>query len=308
MLADANGDGVPDVIGHAEWSDDGDYVAAFEGATGKLLWRSKAPKESFKGQRAIVGELFLVVDELGKVQATRISNGTPAWAGLLSDKAESFCQDGSSAILEAEDKTFTRFDLATGRKSAVDLAGKKRPSCAPVYESVPGGEETPKYRIIDWPDFHAHNLPELNYLPGMAAHRALTPTNPGISFELGTREPGTQVAMVAAIENGKVLWKDIVPGIDPLDTDVNVTTILAASDGTNVAIPYELKGRNAGARMACFEARSGKRVWDVQVHKASNVEKGITIEAGRVYYATWTALYVLSLKDGKILYELGHAF
>jgi hypothetical protein len=141
----------------------------------------------------------------------------------------------------------------------------------------------------------------------MAAHRALTPTSPGLSFELGSREPGTQVAMVAAIENGKVLWKDIVPGVDPLGTDVNVTTILAASDGANVAIPYGMKS-NAGVRMACFEARSGKRLWDVQIHKASNVDEGITIEAGRVYYASWTALYVLSVKDGKILYQLGHDF
>ena len=149
---------------------------------------------------------------------------------------------------------------------------------------------------------------ELNHLPGMAAHRALTPTSPGLSFELGSREPGTQVAMVAAIENGKVLWKDIVPGIDPLNTDVNVTTILAASDGADVAIPYGMKGSTAGVRMACFEARSGKRLWDVQIHQKSNVDEGITIEAGRVYYASWTALYVLSVRDGKILYQLGHDF
>jgi len=304
MLADANGDGVPDVIGHVE-SGDVNYLAAFEGATGKLLWKSEGPKESFKGKRAIVGDVFIVVDELGKVQATRISNGTPAWAGLLSDKAESFCRDGSSAIIEASDKTFTRFELATGKKSAVDLGGKKQPACAPVYQTR---DETPTYQLIDWPEFKAHNLPELNNLPGMAAHRALVPASPGIGFQLGSKDTGTQVAMVAAVENGKVLWKEVVPGIEPLKTDVNVTTIIAASDGAKVVIPYGMRSSNDGVRMACFDARSGTRLWDMQVHKVSNVDQGITIEAGRIYYASWTALYVLSMQDGKLLYELGHDF
>jgi hypothetical protein len=253
-----------------------------------------------------VGDLFLAVDELGKIQATHIANGLPAWAGLLSDKAESFCLDGTSAIIEAGDKTYTRFDLATGRKSAVELGSAKKPTCTQVY----GGdrETTPRYRIVDWPDFRARNLPELNHLPGMAAHRALVPAQPGLSFELGTREPGTQVAMIAAIQDGKVLWKDIVPGVDALSTDVNVTTIIAASDGTNVVIPYGMKSGQNGVRMACFDAKSGKRVWDVQIHKSSNVQRGIAIEAGRVYYSSWTKLYVLSLQDGKALYDIGYDF
>ena len=63
-----------------------------------------------------------------------------------------------------------------------------------------------------------------------------------------------------------------------------------------------------GVRMACFDAKSGTRVWDVQVHGASNVETGLTVEAGRVYYASWTALYVLSLADGKRLFTIGYDF
>jgi hypothetical protein len=305
MLADADGDGVPDVIGHAEW-DATDYLAAFEGATGKLLWRTSAPKDAFKGERAIVGDLFLVVDDLGKVQATRIANGVPAWAGILTDKARRFCGDANSAIIEAHDGTFTRFDLATGRKSAVDLGGKKQPSCAPVYQTR--DNRSPKYAIVGWAEFAAHKLPEIHSVPGLSALRALVPTTSGLSFMLGSRDKGTQVAMVAAVENGKVLWKDLVPGVDPLTTESNVTTIMAASDGASVAIPYGMSGHTNGVRMACFEGRSGKRLWDVQIHNHNDVQAGITIEAGRVYYASWTSLYVLSLKDGKMLYQLGYDF
>jgi outer membrane protein assembly factor BamB len=207
-------------------------------------------------------------------------------------------------IIEASDDTFTRFDLATGQKSAVDLGGQKRPSCTQVYQTR--GARSPKYGIVESSEFAAHKLPES--VPGLNADRALAPTTAGLSFLLGSRDKGTQVAMVAAVEDGKVLWKDLVPGVDPLSTESNVTDLLAASDGTSVAIPYGMAGHSNGVRMACFDGRSGKRLWDVEIHKKINVETGIAIEAGRVYYASWTGLYVLSLQDGKMLYKLGRDF
>ena len=305
MLADANGDGVPDVIGHVK-TFGADSLAALDGATGTVLWKVAMPEASFKGLHAIVGDLFITVDELGKVQATRISNGSPAWAGLLTDKASSFCKDQGSAIIGAADGTFTRFDLATGKKTAVDLGGRKRPSCASVYSTKTLAATSPSYETLGWPDFESHGLPFLTGIPGMMAHRAIVPTTgPGIAFMLGSRDKGTQVAMVAAVEKGKVLWKDLVPGVDPLTTTVNVTTILAASDGARVAIPYAIKG-SKGMRMACFDARSGKRLWDTRVHDGAQVEEGIAMEAGRVYYSSWTSLYVLSAQDGKLVYQVGH--
>ncbi len=306
MLADVNGDGVPDVVGHCDSGSKTHYLAAFEGATGKQLWKAPpAPKEAFDGKRALVGNLLVAVDDVGKVQATRIANGTPAWSGLLGDKAASFCADGASVIIEAADDTFTRFDLATGKKSAVDLHGKRRPECTPVYQTRGA---TPRYELVDWADFREHDLPELHSIPGMSAYRALVPTKPGLSFMIGSREKGTSVGMVAAVENGEVLWKEIIPGVDPLETDINVTTVLAASDGQKVVIPYSMTHGKKGVRMACFDGRTGARQWDVQVHTASQVDQGITIEAGRVYYSSWTALYVLSLADGKGVYELGYDF
>ncbi|HSQ68154.1 MAG TPA: PQQ-binding-like beta-propeller repeat protein [Polyangiaceae bacterium] len=312
MLADVDGDGTPDVVGHCRTNDGGSeshFLAAYAGATGKPLWRSPpGPKETFAGMRALVGSYIVNVDELGKVQAFHLSNGTPAWSGLLGEKAKWFCADGSSAIIEASDESYTRFDLATGKKATLPATGRKRPSCAPVYASPRTGE-TPTFRLIDWPEFAANGLPELHATPGMSAHRALVPVahGPGPSFLLGSKDKGTSVAMVAAVEGGKVTWKDVVPGVDALTTDVNVTTILAAAGDGRVVIPYGLRNEK-GVRMACFDAKSGTRLWDVQVHGASNVETGITVEAGRVYYTSWTALYVLSLADGKRLFTIGYDF
>lgn len=316
MLADANGDGTPDVIGHSStYSSEGKethFLAAYDGATGKQLWRSTpAPKETFGGKRALAGGYVINVDELGKVQAFRVSNGTPAWSALLGEKARWFCADKDSVIIEADDESYTRFDLATGKKGAPPpTSGRRaRPACASVYQS-PHIEETPTTRLIGWSDFSSYGLPELHATPGMSAHRALVPTDQkgGTSFLLGSKDKGTSVAMIAAVEGGTVKWKDVVPGVDPLTTDVNVTTILAAAGGGRVVVPYSYKHGKDGVRMACFDAKSGVRVWDTEVHTASDVETGITIEGGRVYYASWTALYVLSLADGKRAFMVGHDF
>jgi outer membrane protein assembly factor BamB len=306
MLADANGDGVPDVIGHVHWKTDGHYLAAFDGASGKLLWRTKSTEGVVEAERAIVGDLFLAGDDLGKVQTWRIARGKPAWTGQLTGKMASVCADGSSAVLEASDKTFTRFDLATGNQSAVDLGGKERPSCSPVYASAVGGLETPTYHTIDSRDFNAYQLPDRQPVPGMNARAALVPTHTGLVYVLGSRDAEPSVAMVAAVESGKVLWKDIVPGVDPEDAEANVTSFVGASDGTNVVIPYSLRDSHEGVRMAAFVGRTGKRLWDVEVYKGKAGSHGITMEAGRVYYASSSTLYVLSAANGKVLYQLGN--
>jgi len=74
-----------------------------------------------------------------------------------------------------------------------------------------------------------------------------------------------------------------------------------------VVIPYNNK-KSEGVRMAAFDTKNGVRVWDVEVHTTTQVESGITIEAGRIYYTSWTALYALSLADGKRLFMIGHEF
>jgi LSD1 subclass zinc finger protein len=303
MLADVNGDGVPDVIGHmddvvidAHGSVSTDALVAFEGATGKPLWKVPMPADSFHGEQAIVGDLFITVDQLGKVQASHIADGSPAWAGRLSDKAEHFCKDASAVIIEASDGMFTRFELATGKKSAADAP--KKGACAPVYETQ--NTTTPRYSAMRTP-----MLGRSLDIPGMYANRQLVPTSRGVTFMLGSRDKGTRVAMVAAVDSGKVLWSSVVPAVDPLTTAVSVK-MMAASDGDRVVVPYALTD-GKGVRMACFDARTGERRWDVQVHQhdVRDVERGVTIEAGRVYYSSWSALYALSVADGKPLYRVG---
>lgn len=307
MFADVNGDHVQDAVGMVTEDASRSRIAAFDGATGKRLWQTAETHErDLESVRALVGGLVVEVDKLGKVQAFRLANGTPAWAGLVPDKPRHFCAEADAVFVEAADESFTRFELATGRKSSVPGGRFARPKCDEVWQS---DGTTPSWQIISWSEFAQHGLPALHRLEGMSAHRALVPhEDGGLAFELGTRSKGTQVAMIAAIEGDKLLWKDLVPGIDPLKTDVNVTTILAAAGEGRVVVPYGMAGGEEGARMACFEARTGKRLWDVQIHRKSHVERGVAIANGRVYYATWTMLYALSLADGRESFRIGHEF
>jgi len=124
---------------------------------------------------------------------------------------------------------------------------------------------------------------------------------------LGAPSSGSRVPMVTAVEGKKVLWKSAVPAVDPLTTSVNVTTQVAAYANGRLVVPYELKG-NKGVRMAAFDARSGTRLWDVPVHDGTPVSHGIALTDHDVYYATWTAVFVLKADTGELRWRQGIDF
>jgi outer membrane protein assembly factor BamB len=149
-------------------------------------------------------------------------------------------------------------------------------------------------------DFDANNVPSIP-TPEMLGEFAIVPSEQGATFVVGFRLKGTPVAMIAAVKSGNVMWKDVVPGVDPLTTDLSVKRSAAAGDG-KVVVPYGASA-GKGARMACFDARTGVRLWDVALQDAPSA--GVAIEAGRVYYATGRATYALSLAKGAPLFALG---
>jgi outer membrane protein assembly factor BamB len=304
MLADVNGDGFPDVVGMSDNLQGEVWIAAYDGHDGKLLWKTGNLSEdahSGEAMRAIAGDRLLSVDSLGKVQAYDLHTGLPSWSTLLGEKAARICAMRGEISVETTDGAKHELDLTSGRKRQADEG-----ACRPVFSSK--REQTPEYQIIGWDRFRAFDLPSLHSIEGMSAHQALVPTSPGPRFLLGSRSPGSQVAMVAAIDHGQVLWRDVVPAVDPLTTTVNVTTQEGAYSERLLAIPYDMKDSTSGTRMACFDGTTGKRLWDVQVHKRTQVSNGIVASSTDVFFASWTALYVLSLKTGELRYMLGHEF
>ncbi len=304
MLADVNGDGFPDVVGKSDNLAGEEWIAAYDGRDGKVLWKTgnlSQDARSVDAMRAIAGDRLLSVDSLGKVQAYDLHTGLPSWSTLLGEKAARFCTVGGEIVVETTDRASHGLDSTSGKKRQADGG-----ACAPVFSSK--RERIPGYQIIGWDRFQAFGLPSLDGIEGISAHRALVPETPGPRFLLGSRSTGSEVAMVAAVDHGHVLWKDVVPAVDPLTTTVNVTTQDGAFSEGLLVIPYDMKDHSGGTRMACFDGKTGRRLWDVQVHRRTQVSSGIAASSTDVFFASWTALYALSLKTGELRYMLGSEF
>ncbi len=311
MPFDVNGDGTLDILGLSKTPGGAAWLAAYDGRDGKELWRSatlEKNQENSPAMRGLVGEYVISVDDLGKVQAYRAKNGEPAWAALLGERARSLCAGDGFVRIEATDRTLNDFDLATGRKLKSEpkpRKASKTEKCSSVPQSR--SDDGAGYSVIGWSEFSEHGLPGLHSDPSMAAHRALVTDDDKLGFMLGSKASGSSVPMIAAVQGRKVLWKDVVPGVDPLTTKVNVTTQAAAYANGRVVVPYSLSGSN-GIRMAAFDTASGKRIWDVSVHDKSQVSSGVQMSEKSVYYASWTALYVFDSETGKLRFRVGTDF
>ena len=303
MLAQVNDDGILDVVGKSRGSDMSEHVTAFDGSSGAELWRSEAMTKDAADSGTLRGVLLgrvISVDALGKVQAYDLRTGTPAWSALLGEKGKKVCEAAGVIVIETADDERHGLDPTTGKKTAL----AKGAPCTPVYSS--NKDIAPGYRIVDWPEMEKLGIPRLSDIPGITAHRALVPDGPGPRFMLGQRDKGTAVAMVAAVENKKVLWKDVVPGVDPLTTDVNVLGIEAAYIDGKLIVPYAMKGNNTGTRVACFAADTGQRLWDVQGQPKEDTSYGMAVSPESVFLTSWFAgTFVLDLKTGAPRYQIG---
>ncbi|WP_437298425.1 outer membrane protein assembly factor BamB family protein [Sorangium sp. So ce426] len=304
MLADVNGDGAPDVIGKSNVPAGEEWIAAYDGRDGKPIWRTAALTKdaaNHEARRAIVSGRLIAIDALGKAQAYDLRTGTPSWSALLGEKARRLCQGDGVIVVETVDDAKHGLDPATGQRR--ELA--KNAACKAVPSSIQ--EEAPGYRFARWHEFDELGLPGSNEVEGMSVSAAIIPSGPGPRFLLGARSKGSRVGMVAAVDKKKVLWTTVVPGVDPLTTKATGVEV-GAYEGGFLAVPYDMKDLREGTRLACFEAATGKRLWDVQVHKKSQTSAGIAISANDVFFASWTALYVFSLKTGQLRYMIGTEF
>jgi len=304
MLAHVNADGILDVVGKSRGSDMAEYMAAFDGTSGAELWRSEAMTKDAADSGTLRGVLLgrvISVDALGKVQAYDLQSGTPAWSALLGEKGKRVCESAATIVIETADDERHGLDPITGKKR--ELA--KGAPCTPVYSS--DKDIAPGYRIVDWPEMEKLGIPRLSDIPGITAHRALVPDGTGPRFMLGQRDKGTAVAMVAAVDqHKKVLWKDIVPGVDPLTTDVNVLGVDAAYIDGKLLVPYALKDHDAGTRIACFAADTGQRLWDVQAQPKDDTSYGMAVSPESVFLTSWfDGTVVLDLKTGAPRYRIG---
>ena len=306
MLADVNRDGHVDVVGMClqPGNDTRKFIGAFDGKTGVRLWATETltnDQQDSYAIRAVVGDKVISIDGLGKVQAYDLVSGNPAWASLISDRAKRICESAGQVVVTAQDGSVTGFTVASGEKHAL----VKDTRCRDVYSS--DDDQAPTYSIIGWSDLEKRGLPGLHAIDGLDAHRALVPTEGNIAFLYGSPSQGTSVATVAAVASRKVLWKSVVPGIEPLRTRINVTTQKATYASGRLVMPYEMNDSDQGVRVAALDAITGRRLWDVQLYKGAHQSlRGISTSSDLVYVTTWSNLYALNLADGSSRFCIGH--
>lgn len=313
-LSDVNGDGVPELIGLSKLTSGQAWIAAYDGKTLKPIWKtaplSKDASESY-AKRVLVPGLVLVADALGKLQAYSDKTGEPAWAALIGERVQSFCLGQDFVRVLAADKKTHDFALETGKRLESPAPTPRKKGGEPFTDCVPvmgnGNQEGPVYSLIGWSEYGDYGLPGLHAIEGISAHRALWVRGTKRAFMLGGKAEGTRYPMVAAVDGKKVLWTEVVSGADPMKSTSNVLTQLAAFADEKVAIPYEVTDRG-GTRMALFDAKTGKRLWDMPVHQKNHVESGMTMTKDTIYYATWTGVYLIDVATGKTRAFLGQEF
>jgi outer membrane protein assembly factor BamB len=305
MLAEINGDGVLDVVGKVRGGGTTiEQITAFDGSNGAELWHTEPLTKDASDAGTLRGVLLgrvISVDALGKAQAYDLRTGNPAWSALLGEKGSKMCEADGTIVIETTDEARHGLDPATGKKREV----ARNAACKPVFSSE--RDVSPGYRIIGWPEMRELGMPSLSDIDGITAHRGLVVEGDGPRFMLGQRSRGSSVAMVAAVDaKKKVLWMDIVPGVDPLTTDVNTLGMDAAYIDGKLIVPYAMKDSDAGTRMACFDATTGQRLWDVQALPKDDNWHGLAVSPQSIFFTAWfDAGVVLSLETGELRYKLG---
>ena len=316
VLADVDGDGADDVIGFSRYVLDGDrmHLAAFSGATGKKLWET--PKlgtytDVYQGVIATADDTVVVAMPTGALRGYARTTGAARWETQVGEKVDHLCagdRTGTIAVGTA-DKRWHRVTLADGgRADMVPLRVAERDEgavarvlgtaeaggCEPLASSEREG--MPGLRTAEsW-----SGMPEVE---GMRVER-IARRDGGPVIAIGTKQPGSAVPMMAALDGARVRWKVIVPATDPLNT--RAEDHLMTIGGDVVVAAYEISSSNEPPHLTAFALADGRRLWDVPVQKGTTiVMTALAIAGTNVVLSSWGHLQAYDLATGARQFRIG---
>lgn len=278
---DANGDGVPDLLGWAyqyKGHRELHFLVAVDGNNGNRLWTTQAL--DLKPASSLVtraGGTAVVAGNNGTAYAFALSDGTPRWKTPLGERAKRVCAAGDGAIVVAlADKRWVRLSLADG---AMKQVAKQR--CEPMWSATSSVSTFPRGAIdleIAWShqsgersDLHIHGMDIAWVLKDPAGDRLVA---------IGHERPGTPVPMAAAYAckrltlgknffgdpkyhcNGaRQLWKVELPAGNPMDAQLPDQPVSAIGGGV-AYVAYKPNDDRQPPHLVALEIASGKRRWD----------------------------------------------
>jgi outer membrane protein assembly factor BamB len=297
LPAAINSDGVEDFVGIYASRSEKDYpiyVAAFDGASRKELWRSGPYGTSaYETKYAVAASWVVIADPNAKAHVLALTTGKELGAFALTDKADELCVagDAKAVWVGCADQKGVTIDLAslTAREAPRPAACPKAASdCRNVHTALAGcadGDLGPK-------------------VEGLYPEAVLQQGDDGVVF--GTRSPGTPTPMAVGFDpkSQSIRWQKPLVGTPTTAWDARLHAVDMA-DGRLFA-EYVSKEGKAGRLMA-LDVKTGAVLWDVPVPNTDSVAEAseMTISATRVYLPHWTWLDIFDVKTGAHIDTLG---
>ena len=252
---------------------------------------------------SVVGSRVVVTDYKANVHVYDLSTGRETHTVKLSDRAKAMCAapDGRSHVwIEVADKSDVLLDADAGTTSRA-----ARPAWCPDLWAASD----------DCRGWLKRGLPRAgcrgaDAAPKVNAFQAVNVVEQGdLGVALGKKHPGT--ALPAAVgfdpKTKAVRWEQpIVSGDQSNGAELSTTAIMDALEGGRFVTPYELSPK--GWHFTAFDARSGQRLWDVELQSVLGVDnpEGFSLSSERVYVMRTSSLEVYDAKTGALVGSVGN--
>jgi len=281
---DVNADGQLDVVGVFKGLDPaGDYLGAFDGKTGKQLWRQAAPKLNFTERLVLVGDkLTLAVGK--QLQLIDAKSGELLRTGELPHVAREVCPGpDASAFVIRNYRQYSKIDTATLAATADDggwCAKRSLVGSGTELDQVPA-------------------LPSAGAAGGHGA--AASRLVGGAALQSG------EVTLVT----GKLDGRLVVLGLDPQGKELWRRELTTPAQNASVTraeaagVLYVVEPYAKPPTLHAIDVKTGKDKWATSKLLRLGLAFTITASADAVYVTTDGMLHVVDAKTGAARFTLG---
>jgi outer membrane protein assembly factor BamB len=301
LYVDVDGDAKIDIIGRSRRIQNGDVVRviALVGSTGKVLWESEpigTYSDSYQGKLSVIGDVVLYASPHAEVRAMALRTGATRWKTKLEERVEAFCTASDDTVValtkDGVVRTLHRADgTAAGDPVQPTPAAHGRHHNAECSRLASDNDSQPT---------QSSELYDLGRKLGISSDRITT--GPGGRVLSGTRERGTRVPTLIALDDqNQARWTIAVPK-DPLGSLERAPEAVAVSDH-QVCASYYLDSVASAQHMACFALDDGHRLWDGVVGGTSL--RTFAILDGALAVSTVGRIELFDLATGKHRWQFG---
>jgi hypothetical protein len=279
------------VLGRMRLNDDQLFIVATDSATGNLLWKVGplgTYGEAYQNAHfATTAQHIVASDARGNLHVHELATGKEVKKIPLRDRASNLCAVPPNGIAVAViDHHHVLLDTTTMTLSEAPL-----PSGCPGHRRGFREDRAPHTRAPSLRGFEMRDAHVEGTLGVAAAVKSPgTPTPYAIGFTPGSRE---------------VRWQELLPTVDPLSVRTSERDVLAG--GRYFAI-YGVGSDGAGWRLTALDARTGSRLYDVELRPVFAVDsiEALVATPGFVYVNRTSSLEIFEAATGKLISTVGN--